>query len=215
MNIQVFASNGGATSSFTYITYIIAVAAVFLICYILYAWYINYKVSEKSAEVSVVLNEMSTKDSSWDEEKLLEHVQKVFYSVQADIADKDLVNLNSVSHPLLFNKWKTGLETAPAGDFAFLKSKGILDISIVDSDNYKDNEKDTFTACININSNEYTVDKRGCLVFPNINESQPDKDMLLTEYWKFGKHAGEWKLLDVKRSSHWREAVDNSIINEE
>ncbi len=215
MSSQVFAGANQRRGIFTYITYIVGFAMILLLLYMIYAWFVNTKVSKKTAEVSIALEHMSSKDSTWDQEKLIDLVGKVFYEIQAGIADRDIVALSMVTHPILISKWSTQIQNAPEGDLTNIKNKQIQDISIVDADDYADDEKDSFTACIDINSNEYTVDKHGLLIFPKDATSLAEKEITITEYWKFEKEQGEWKLLDVERSSHWKESVDNSVISEE
>lgn len=213
--VGVFASNSAPKSSFTYILYFAIAAAVFLIIYMLYAWYANNKVSYKEAEVSLELEEMAQKDSSWDEEKLLEHSDMIFYQVQNALANKDIEALQEYLHPSLFEKWESQVKDAESGNYSNMAHKQIEDIKVVDIDNYIDNERDTYAVAIDMKACEYTVDNKGRIVFTNEELAVDEGTAILTEYWKFERHNDDWKLVDVSKSSHWKEFVEDPIINEE
>lgn len=198
----------------TYILYLIIAAVIFAFVYMAYAWFVNSKVSVKTAEVEEALEEMATKDASWNEEKIYESVQRTFYQIQAAIADKDLRSIQTLTHPNLYSKWKVQIENAPVYDFSSMKNKEIQDMSIIDAEDYCDSEKDCFTVSIDINANDYTVDKHGNILFADSDASLESDKSIITEYWKFEKQKDEWKLYDVGNSSHWKEYVNCPIIEE-
>lgn len=204
----------GGINLVTYIIYLIIAAVIFLFVYMAYAWFVNNKVSVKTVEVEEALEEMAAKDASWNEEKIYESVQRTFYQIQAAIADKDLKSIQELTHPNLYSKWKVQIENAPAYDFSNMKNKEIQDIIIIDAEDFRDSEKDCFTASIDINANDYTVDKHGDIIFVNCEYSTESDKSVVTEYWKFEKQKDEWKLYDVGNSANWKEYVNCPIIEE-
>lgn len=217
LSMNIFASSTASSTGqkgFSYV-YVFLAVALFVIIYMVYAWYSNSKISIKTEEVSEALNEISQKDSYWNEEGLIVQAEQAFYRIQAALAQRDINELSELLHPTLFAKWENQVNNVEDGDYSYIKRKEIDDLSIIDIDNYKDDEKDTFTAGLYIRANEYTVDNKGNLIYKQNISSDERLENLLTEYWHFEREGEEWCLLSVSKSNDWKKFVDDPIINED
>lgn len=212
-SMEAFAKSADTSGGFKF-WYVIIIALIAFAVYMVYAWNVNNKVSIKEEEVHIALSEISKQDASWDEQFLKNKVQEVFYKFQRALAEGKSNEIKKLIHPDLYARWKEQIESIKGKNIEELKNKGVEDVEIADVKNYKQNEKDTFTASIDILESEYTVDKKGNLILEN-EENEMDVQGMLMEYWTFEKEKEDWVLIDISRDSKWKNFINHHIVDEE
>lgn len=184
--------------------------------YLAYSVFVNSKISIKEQEVEDMLGEIAQEDSSWNEGELKEFVEEAFYKVRTAILEKDLNGLKKMFHPSLYTKWIDQVQSLEVEPQQRSEQLSVEQVEIVDVKNYKDKEKDTFTASIEFDGPEYTVHRTGKLKMLNQGQSsQEDESVLLTEYWTFEKEENIWVLINVDRQGGWKKVIESKSINEE
>lgn len=207
-----FAFSAGAFTPFFIILGILAVGVL----YIAYSVFVNSKISVKEQEVEEMLQEIAQKDTNWNESELKELAEEAFYKVRAAVLEKNMNELKKMLHPSLYTKWIEQVQALEIGPEQRSESLSVEQVEIVDLKNYKDNEKDAFTASIEFDGPEYTVHRTGKLkmIFKGEN-SQDEEVVLLTEYWTFEREGDIWALVNVDRQGNWRKFAESEAVNEE
>lgn len=183
--------------------------------YLAYSVFVNSKISIKEQEVEDILEEISQNDSTWNEGELKEFVEELFFKVRTAVLEKDLKGLKAMLHSSLYTKWIDQVQALEIEADQKSEQLSVEQVEIVDIKNYKDNEKDTFTASIEFDGPEYTVHKVGKLKMLNQGQSNIEEEsILLTEYWTFEREGDIWTLLNVDRQSSWKKFVESKAINE-
>lgn len=212
-NTEVFAKASNSDGGFSYL-YLFLLVGFVVAGYLIYAWNINRKISVKEGAVHEALHQISQTDTTWNEEELKQEVEDNFYRVQHGINDRKYFELENILHPSLYTKWKMQLEAVDKNDTKSI-DRGIENVQIVDVKNYKDNEKDVFTASIDIMGTEYLVDKKGNLIFTAKTEEVEDSTGLLVEYWTFERENDKWLLIGVNRESSWKKYINAQVVDED
>jgi hypothetical protein len=89
----------------------------------------------------------------------------------------------------------------------------------VEAQNYRDKEKDIFTACIDATATDYTVDADGNIVNSNTasRRKQANKQKsqeAFCEFWTYERHGDNWLLLRVDQAKDWKKSVDAELVDE-
>ena len=188
---------------------------------IVYAWYINRRINKKKQETERLLNTLSQSDPAWNEADIETHVRQTFFQIEKAWCEQDLARLQDLLHPQLFSEWKTQIELMQSnGERNIMEDLVLENVRLVEAQNYRDKEKDIFTACIDAAATDYTVGKNGEIVSSNTGSrsKQANKEKsqeLFREFWTYERHEEKWLLLRIDQSDNWKKTVDAELINEQ
>ena len=116
---------------------------------IAYAWYVNRRINKKKKATEQLLNTLSQDDPAWKEADLEAHARETFFQIEVAWCKQDLAQLESLLHPQLFSEWKAQIELMQSnGERNIMEGLRIDNVRLVEAQNYRDKEKDIFTACI-------------------------------------------------------------------
>jgi hypothetical protein len=133
---------------------------------------------------------------------------------------RGLVGLQSLLHPQLFSEWNAQIELMQSnGERNIMEDLVIEDVRLVEAQNYRDDEKDIFAACIDAAATDYTIGKNGEIVSSNTGSrrKQANKEKsqeTFREFWTYERHEEKWLLLRIDQSNAWKKSVDAELINE-
>lgn len=187
---------------------------------IIYGWYVNRRINKKKHETERLLNTLSQSDPAWNEADLEAHVRQTFFQIEDAWSKQDLARLQSLLHPQLFSEWKAQIELMQSnGERNIMEGLRIEDVRLVEAQNYRDKEKDVFTACIDAAATDYTIDENGEIVSSNTGSrrkqaNKEKSDEAFREFWTYERHEEEWLLLRVDQSKDWKKSVDAELVNE-
>lgn len=174
---------------------------------LIYAWYVNTKLNAKNARVERALAEISKTDPKWAEDKLLGKGKQRFFELQQAWSTQDLQTMKKLLHPLLYPSWEAQIKMQINNHQKNIMSGVAINrIRIVDARNYRDDERDCFTACIDAWADDQTI-QNGTLM--------ASKKGSFREFWTFEWHEKDWVLLDVSQSNAWRKFVLMDIVYEQ
>jgi len=187
---------------------------------IAYALYINHRINKKKKATERLLNTLSQDDPAWKEADLEAHARQTFLQIEVAWCKQDLAQLESLLHPQLFSEWKAQIELMQSnGERNIMEGLRIENVRLVEAQNYRDKEKDIFTACIDAFAVDYTIGKDGEIVSSNTGSrrKQANKEKSLKafrEFWTYERHDEKWLLLRVDQSEDWKKWVDAELVDE-
>jgi predicted lipid-binding transport protein (Tim44 family) len=124
-------------------------------------------------------------------------------------------------HPDLFEEWKIRVDGMRAkGERNVMDDLSLDEVRIVEVKNYRDQDKDIFTACLDAAATDYTVNESGWVVGSNTgsrrkranNEKSHEK---FREFWTFERNNKKWLLLRVDQANEWKKSVNEPLVNEQ
>jgi predicted lipid-binding transport protein (Tim44 family) len=182
--------------------------------------YINHRINKKKKATERLLNTLSQDDPAWKEADLEAHARQTFLQIEVAWCKQDLAQLESLLHPQLFSEWKAQIELMQSnGERNIMEGLRIENVRLVVAQNYRDKEKDIFTACIDAFAVDYTIGKDGEIVSSNTGSrrKQANKEKSLKafrEFWTYERHDEKWLLLRVDQSEDWKKWVDAELVDE-
>lgn len=157
----------------------------------------------------------------WGNRHALEdYARGSFRTIQAAWCEQDLATLQKLLLPELFEEWKAQIqELKSQGHRNVIDDLLIKNLRLVEAKNFRDPEKDTFTACIDAEATDYTVDQNGAIVHSNSASRRKrahHKKSLekFREFWTYQRHAEHWLLARVDQSSAWNLYVGEPLVDE-
>ena len=208
------AGGGGAGGGGGLITLILLPFAI------AYALYMNHRINKKKKATERLLNTLSQDDPAWKEADLEAHTRQTFLQIEVAWVKQDLAQLESLLHPQLFSEWKAQIELMQSnGERNIMEDLGIVNVRIVEAQNYRDKEKDIFTACIDAVATDYTIGANGEIVSSNTGSRRKKANKekskeAFCEFWTYERHDEEWLLLKVDQWDDWKKSVDAELVDE-
>jgi len=187
---------------------------------IAYALYINHRINKKKKATDRLLNTLSQDDPAWKEADLEAHTRQTFLQIQAAWCKQDLAQLESLLHPQLFPEWKAQIELMQSnGERNVMENLRILQVRLVEAQNYRDKEEDIYTACIEARATDYTIGANGEIVSSNTGSrrkkaNKEKSEEGFREFWTYERHDEKWLLLRIDQSEDWKESVDAELVDE-
>ena len=208
-------AGGGRNVGGSLLLYIIL--APFLL---LYAWYINRRINKKRKAAEALLQKASAKDPVWEESHLEAVVRTRFLEIQHAWCDQDLDALKQRLCPDLLAQWTAQIKMQQsAGQSDRMDGLTIDSVRMVEVQDYRDNSRDSFSACIDASAMDYTVDSRGNVVESNTSsrrkaaEKEPSTEAF-REFWTFRRVGDDWLLERIDQSADWKRTVDAPLVDE-
>lgn len=187
---------------------------------IVYGWYVNRRINKKKKATEMLLSTLSQDDPAWKEQNLLNYVRQTFFLIEDAWCKQDLAQLESLLRPELFSEWEAQIGLMQSnGERNVMEGLTINDVRLVDAQNYRDDEKDIFTVCIDATATDYTVNENGEVVSSNSasRRKQANKEKseeAFREFWTYERHEEKWLLLRVDQAKDWKKSVDAELVNE-
>lgn len=187
---------------------------------LVYAWYVNSRINKKKRATEQLLNTLSQNDPAWKECDLEEFARDRFFKIEEAWCKQDFAQLESLLRPELFSEWKSQIEMMQSnGERNVMDGLRIDDLRLVEAQNYRDKEKDIFTACIDATATDYTVDADGNIVNSNTasRRKQANKQKsqeAFREFWTYERHGDNWLLLRVDQAKDWKKLVNAELVDE-
>ena len=196
------------------------ITLILLPFFIVYAWYVNRRINKKKQATEALLNTLSQDDPAWKEDALEQHVRQTFMQIEEAWCKQDLPELESLLGPGLFSEWKAQIELMQSnGERNVMEGLRIDGVRLVEAQNYRDNDRDLFTACIDATATDYTVDLSGQIVNSNTasrrkKANKEKSEESFREFWTYQRHGEKWLLLRVDQSKDWKKSVDAQLVDE-
>lgn len=187
---------------------------------IVYAIYVNHRINKKKKATEQLLNTLAQNDSAWNEVDLEEFARGSFLQIEEAWCKQDLAVLESLLRPELFSEWKAQIGLMQSnGERNVMDGLRIDDLRLVEAQNYRDKEKDIFTACIDATATDYTVGSDGEIVSSNTasRRKQANKKKsqeAFREFWTYERHGDKWLLLKVDQAKDWKKLVNAELVDE-
>jgi hypothetical protein len=187
---------------------------------IAYVLYVNHRINKKKKVTEQLLNTLSQDDPAWKEENLEEYARQTFFQIEEAWCKQDFAQLESLLHPELFSEWKAQIELMQSnGERNVMENLRIVNVRLVEAQNYRDKEKDIFTACIDAMAADYTIDANGEIVSSNTGSrrkkaNKEKSDEAFCEFWTYERHDEKWLLLRVDQWNDWKKSVDAELVDE-
>ena len=147
---DAWARAGGGRNSGGGILYVILLPFL-----IVYAWYVNRRINKKKQEADLLLGKISKQDLAWDESHLEKIVRKTFYEIENAWCKQDLAKLQQFLHQDLYSEWKSQIDRMRSNEqWNIMENLLLKNTRIVEVKNYRDDEKDSFTVCIDASATD-------------------------------------------------------------
>jgi hypothetical protein len=207
-------AGGGANGGGGWLTLILLPFAV------AYALYMNHKINKKKKATEQLLNTLSQDDPAWKEADLEAHTRQTFFQIEEAWCKQDFAQLESLLHPELFSEWKAQIELMQSnGERNVMEGLRIENVRLVEAQNYRDKEKDVYTACIDAKATDYTIGANGEIVSSNTGSrrkkaNKEKSEEAFREFWTYERHDEKWLLRRVDQSGDWKKSVDAELVDE-
>ena len=196
------------------------ITLILLPFFIVYAWYVNRRINKKKEATEQLLNTLSQNDPAWKEEDLEKYTRHTFLQIENAWCKQDFAELESLLHPTLFAEWRAQIALMQSnGERNVMEGLRINDVRLVDAQNYRDDEKDLFTACIDATATDYTVGRNGEFLSSNTasrrkQATKEKSEEAFREFWTYQRHNGKWLVLTVDQAKDWRKSVNAELVDE-
>ncbi len=187
---------------------------------IVYALYVNHRINKKKKATEQLLNTLSQDDPAWKEADLEAHARQTFFQIEEAWCKQDLAQLESLLHPQLFSEWKAQIELMQSnGERNVMENLRIVNLRLVEAQNYRDKEKDIYTACIDAKAADYTINANGEIVSSNTGSrrkkaNKEKSEEAFCEFWTYERHGEQWLLLRVDQWIDWKKSVNAELVDE-
>lgn len=172
---------------------------------------INRKINTRKKQISATLQQMRQLEPEWNESRLEEQARLKFKLLQDAWSQQDLDVLKRNLTSDLYPRWEAQIQDLKVQNMRnVVEQIEILNVRFVAVQNFIDNQKDTFTVCIDAKctdvmfhsemQNDYKIKSR-------------TKDKF-REFWTFERDRGEWKLKAVWQWSTWSKFLNSEIVYE-
>jgi predicted lipid-binding transport protein (Tim44 family) len=195
---------------------------ILLPIFIAYAWYVNKRIRDKSLKASALIAKLAVRDPEWSEAHLATVVKNAFFAIQKAWCDQDMAALKNLLTPELCAAWSREIEKLHSQGRRNVLDRLTFDSARIDEvENYRDDEKDRFTVCIDAHAADYTVDSSGRIVESNSFSEQKRQKLEpsfehFREFWTFRRHDRKrWLLERVDESGDWKRSVDAPLVDED
>ena len=189
--------------------------------FIAYAAYIRHRLKKKSEECRGLLTELQRRETGWEIGDIEKIASSVFMKIQSAWTEGSEEALKELSKgPASEKLLKELSELSGKGHKNCMDDLTIKTISLLNIQNFLDDELDTFTVSIEAAARDYTVDSSGKIVSVNTSKkgtfNKPGAVPLetFTEFWTFEREGDTWVLLELKQYHEWKSVVNKSLKDE-
>jgi hypothetical protein len=161
---------------------------------IVYSAILTYQVRAKSAACKDLLARLEKLDPAWDLDSIRHRVDEVFFKVQQAWMERNQDLAKDYMSSALYQKHKLQTDQLIAQNRKnVLENINLIEVRIVDVEDFVDNKKDRFWAHIEGSMIDYTIDDTTDRVL----SGDRSKAESFTELWKFVRAANTWVLDEI------------------
>jgi hypothetical protein len=189
--------------------------------FLAYAWWKGKKIKEKNARSEALLAKLARLDPIWNEDRVIGEASRIFLAVQKAWVEQDLPRLRELMAPEQYGVWeKEVMSLQEKGWTNRMDRLTIASVRVVEVRNYRDDAKDSFTACVDAAAEDYTVDRAGTIVESNASDGdkraakQKSFDAF-TEFWTFARRGDGWRVSGVDQDGQWSRSVNAPLVDED
>ncbi|MDX9689193.1 MAG: hypothetical protein RBT70_01825 [Alphaproteobacteria bacterium] len=168
---------------------------IFAFAFVILAFF-SIKMFIRTRSIRAALNSMAARDPKWKEATLIKECEQLFLVVEQARSTADLEALKTNLTQQLYEKWSSELIK---NDPFPVASAEVYSVKIASIENYIDNGRDTFTACI-----------QGS---PRTKQKDADESDVM-EFWTFCWDNNRWKVDQVIQVEEGFGIHSTPIVNE-
>ena len=186
-----------------------------------YSAYVTYKLKQKSKECSSLLHQIGHRETGWDLETLKGISSRLFMGVQEAWCKQDVTELRRLTKGSARAELVHKLdELTDKGRQNHMDDLQITAITVLNVQNFLDDEQDNFTVRVEAKARDYTTDGSGRIVEANTRKRKTFSDPTqvpaepFAEFWTFEREGDDWVLLELAQSSAWKSTVSRPMFDE-
>jgi hypothetical protein len=162
--------------------------------FIIYSAILTYQVRSKSIACKELLARLEKLDPSWDLDSIRHRVEEVFFKVQQAWMERNQDLAKDYMSSALYQKHKLQTDQLIAQNRKnVLENINLIEVRVVDVEDFLDNKKDLFWTHIEGSMIDYTIDDRtDRVLFGNRSKAET-----FTELWKFVRVTNTWVLDEI------------------
>lgn len=188
---------------------------------LIYSAYVTHRLKKKAAECKNLLSQVQSRESGWDIQTIEGIATRLFHKIQDAWCDQDTATLVELTKGSARSQLVSELEKlTKQGHKNRMDDLAIAEISLLNIQNFLNDEEDNFTVSITASARDYTVDSKGAVVSANTRkkgrfrtpESVPKEQF--SEFWTFEREGEDWVLLELAQGHAWKSIVERPLVDE-
>ena len=167
------------------------------------------------------LSQIGQREDGWSTDTLQSIASRLFMDIQKAYCDQDEDGLNRLT--------KGAARVELSRELSQLRDQGhknrmddlrIDQITVLNVQNFLDDEQDNFTVKVAARARDYTVDHNGVIVSANTRKkkrytsAQDIPAEPFQEFWTFEREGDDWVLLELAQAAAWKSVVDRPFIDQ-
>lgn len=189
--------------------------------FIAYSAYVSYKLRKKGQQCQALIAKLDQREKGWDTDSLVSIANRLFFDIQQAWTAQDLPAVERLSKGPARDELARQLDELKAkGHINRMDDLNVLKITVLNIQNFLDDEQDNFTVKIEAKARDYTVDQDGKFVSANTGkkgnytsgDSVPAEEF--SEFWTFEREGDGWVLLELAQAFAWKSVVARPMIDE-
>jgi hypothetical protein len=162
--------------------------------FIIYSAILSYQLRAKSVACKDLLARLEKLDPAWNLDSIRHRVNEVFFKVQQAWMERNQDLAKDCMSSALYQKHKLQTDQLIAQKRKnMLENINLIEVRIVDVEDFVDNKKDLFWAHIEGSMIDYTIDD----TTSGVVSGDRTKAEKFTELWKFVRVGGTWVLDEI------------------
>ena len=172
---------------------------------ILYALYKGQQVKKKKLESENIIAQAALEDPIWNEGKMEALAKDMFFKMQQAWMERDLSKVKKLISDELYNDYKTQLDVMKSShEKNMLEGINVTNVSIISSQDYRDDTQDNFTAYIAGKIIDYTINEQTGNVIKN---KKQEEESFSDNYhvWILNSIKNDVSLGDIEGAVNYKE----------
>ncbi len=162
---------------------------------ILYALYKAQQVKKKKLESENIIAQAALEDPIWNENNMQALAKDMFFKMQQAWMERDLTDVKKLISQELYNDYKTQLDVMKSShEKNMLEGINVTNVSIISSQDYRDDSQDTFTAYIAGKIIDYTINEQT----GNVIKNEKQEEESFSDNYQFIRRGNAWILNSIK-----------------
>ncbi len=151
-------------------------------------------IAQKKRESSQVLALAAQEDPIWNENNLKSHTQQIFFKMQQAWMDRNLVYVKNLISKELYDNYKVQLDFMKTNhEKNMMESIEIKGITIISTEDYKDNSRDAFVAYVEGKMIDYSINELTGKIIKN----KKQESAYFADTYHFTRSGNDWILNNI------------------
>lgn len=189
--------------------------------FIAYSAYVSYKLRKKGQQCQALIAKLDQREKGWDTDTLMSIANRLFFDIQQAWTAQDVPAVERLSKGPARSELVRKLDELKLnGRINRMDDLSVLKITVLNIQNFLDDEQDNFTVKIEAKAKDYTVDQDGKFISANTSkkgsytsgDSVPAEEF--SEFWTFEREGDGWVLLELAQAFAWKSIVARPMIDE-